>query len=74
MEDETPLLVLVIHGDLLGYLLRALLGSSARFLHFNTAMSALELKDGSWTMLYHNRCEHLSGADRTGAEMLAVVS
>lgn len=73
-EGTTPLLVLVIHGDLLGYLLRVLLGSSARFLHYNTACTALECSGGRWTMLYQNRCAHLSGTDRTGAEMLAVVS
>ena len=70
----SPLVVLVIHGDLLGYLLRELLGSDARFLHFNTATTALELHNGRWTMLHQNRCGHLSGEDRTGAEMLAVVS
>jgi len=72
--EGTPLLVMVIHGDLLGYLLRELLGCDVRFLHFNTAMTALELRNGRWTMLYQNRCNHLSGDDRTGAEMPAVVS
>lgn len=74
VEGTTPLLVMVIHGDLLGYLLRALLGTKARFLHYNTACTSLECAGGRWTMLYQNRCEHLSGADRTGAEMLSVVS
>ena len=75
-EGAAPLVVLIIHGDLLGYLLRELLGTSARFLHYNTACTALERdrESGRWTLLYQNRCEHLSGADRTGAEMLAVVS
>ena len=72
----TPLLVLVIHGDLLGYLLRALLNvERVRFLHYNTATTALDSDEaGGWTMLHANRCAHLSGAERTGAEMLAVVS
>ena len=42
----------------------------------NTATTALEcdVATGKWTVLHVNRCEHLRGAERSGAEMLAVVS
>lgn len=73
-SDGAPMVVMVIHGDLLGYMLRELLSTDVRFLHYNTATTALELAGGRWTVLHQNRCSHLSGDDKTGEEMLAVVS
>lgn len=69
---------LVVHGDLLNMLLRELLGGGggARFLHYNTALSCVELQaDGACVLLYQNCIEHLPKSEmRTGDEMLAVVS
>jgi broad specificity phosphatase PhoE len=71
-----PMLVLVVHGDLLSELLGMLLGTRASFLHLNTAMTSLEVPraaDEACTLLFQNRSAHLTDALRTGEEMLAVV-
>ena len=71
---------LVLHGDLLGMILRELLGAkpTTRFLHYNTAMTYLNLDTESrqTQLLFHNQVEHLN-EDReliTGGEMLKVIA
>ena len=77
--DAPPLLVLVVHGDFLDELLKRLLGSDGRFMHYNTAQSYLELETdgaelGRTTVLFLNRAEHVASAMRTGEEMIQVVA
>jgi broad specificity phosphatase PhoE len=75
-------LCLVLHGDLLGLLLRGLLecGPKPRFLHLNTAYTMVELNpsSGSASLLYHNRVSHLEASGKpelfTGAEMMRVIA
>lgn len=80
--DAPPLLVLVVHGDFLDELLKLLLGSKGRFMHYNTAQTYLELEAaprgdeglGRATMYFVNRAEHVGSAARTGEEMIQVVA
>ena len=72
--DDAALVVLVVHGDFLDELLQLLLGSPARFMHYNTAQSMLSYEGGRWTSYFVNRAEHAPGEMRSDEEMIQVVA
>lgn len=75
-------LSLVIHGDLLGMVLRKLMGCSpsTRFLHLNTAYTLVDLNSNerSAALLSQNSVNHLEvendKAILTGAEMMRIIA
>jgi broad specificity phosphatase PhoE len=81
--DKAVDLCCVLHGDLLGMLLKQLLkindAAEVKFLHFNTGCTYLDLKisdDGTKTvgLLFQNRVTHLTSNMVTGDEMMRVVA
>ena len=87
-QDKDVDLCLVIHGDLLGMIVRRLMSttSETHFLHLNTAQSLFDLQikgndNGTRVVsaLYLNRVDHLLGKEDsdkfiTGDEMMRVIA